>query len=479
MAAASHGAVLSGSVVENRTTRPLARAKVTLEVKEAAAPAGMQAALTSSTGQFRFSALPAGIYLVRVERAGFATVRYGQRRFGEPGTPIVLEANSHYEAGIRMKRLGVITGGVGDENGIGIPAVTVHAYETGRRLRLAASARTDDRGVYRLAGLNPGRYLVRTAAKRLEGGDGLMPTYFPRTASARQARTLRVRLDEETTGIDVAPLSGALAELRGTVAGGEATVVLLSETAEWQTRSRGGVFRFPAVEPGSFALIATTADGARAAYQDVTVFDADLDITLELAPAPQLTVNCRIAGGGHPVNPRGISVFLRRGDLEDQPSRIACNRDVRVAPGRWQLAVATPPQYYVAAILDTGRGADALELTLLPGEEREVAVLLGSAPGSLRGTVRMDDETPVVGAPVFLNAYDDELRRRLGGIRSARADHLGIFRIPGLPPGTYEVISSYQINQPEEAGWQRGLGQTVEVVEGEETVSDLPLTSID
>ena len=84
-----------------------------------------------------------------------------------------------------------------------------------------------------------------------------------------------------------------------------------------------------------------------------------------------------------------------------------------------------------------------------------------------------------MGAPVFINAYDEELRRRLGGVRSARADEAGVFRIPGLPPGTYEVISSYQVRQPERAGWSRGLGHTVEVEEGEEAVLDLSLTQID
>ena len=464
--------------MENRGSRPLARAKVTLEARQTELPTGIRTATTSSSGQFHFTGLPAGIYLLRAEKAGFATHRFGQKRFGEQGTPIVLDPESSYEAMVPMRRLGVITGEVGDENGIGIPAVTVHAYEVGRRLKLAASARTDDRGIYRLAGLKPGRYVVRTGPKRLEDGSGLMPTYFPQTASATQAREVVVRLDSEAAGIDVAPLAGALAMLRGTVAGGEALVALLSETGERQARTKGGVFRFGAVEPGSFALIATTADGSRAAYQKVTVFDADLDVTLDLAASPQLTVDCRSQGGKR-MDPRGISVFLRRSDLADDSSRIPCNRGVQVAPGRWQLGVAAPPQLYVAAILDTERGSDAQELTLKPGAEREVTVLLGSSPGSLRGTIRLEDGEPVMGAPVFLNAYDDELRRRLGGVRRARADEAGVFRIPGLPPGTYEVISSYQISQPERAGWQRGLGRTVEVVEGEEAVLDLSLTQIE
>jgi hypothetical protein len=467
-------AVLSGVVVENKTSRPLARAKVTLS-----APGMPPAtALTNASGLFTFSALAAGSYLVTAEREGFAPRTYGQRRFGEPGTPIALQADSHFAVELRLVRLGAISGEVVDENQVGLPGVMVTAYAAGPRLRPAGVARTDDRGAFRIAGLKPGRYLLRTSAKQLEGGLGLLATYHGQTPSAREALPVDVKLDEEVGPIRITPLVGKLATLTGRIHGGAAERVLLLGEAETREArpGPGGGFEFAEVEPGAYYLL---ADGAgKAAYAEILMGQEDRTVTLELKPPPVLEVRCA-AVGGEPVDLRAVSVFLRRKEGGDSSRRIHCGEKAAWEAGRWELAVATPPELYVASVLEADRTAELAELRLRPGETTTVSVQLSARPASLEGTVRTADGVEAPGAPVLLRAADPELAQRVGGVRRAQTDGRGKFRIAGLPPGRYEVVSSYQLSESDGLPGQFGTATPVALEEGQQIELDLVLTPLE
>jgi hypothetical protein len=471
---ALHAAVLSGVVVDNRTSRPLARTKVILEAPRAA-PA---TTLTNSAGLFTFQGLTAGAYVVRAEREGYAPRSYGQRRFGEPGTPIVLDAGSHFAVELRLARLGAVSGEVADENQVGLPGILVTAYAAGQRFKAAGMAWTDDRGVFRIGGLRPGRYLVRTGAKQLEDGAGLLPTYHGQSASARDAVPVQLKLDEEVDKVRITPLPGRLATLRARVRGGAAERLMLIADGglrEGRAGSDGG-FQFEQLEPGAYVLLAEA--GARAGYAEIVMGQEDRGVTLELAPAPVLEVRC---GGaqGEKVDGRTISVFLRRKEIEETSRRIQCGEKTSWEAGRWELAVATPAEYYVAAILDAERSAALAELRLLPGESTVVNVLLSARPASLEGVVRTPDGVEAPGAPVLLRAAEADLGQRVGGIRTGQADEKGKFRFSGLPPGRYEVVSSYQLKGLEEGVWPVGTATPVALEEGEEESLELPLTPIE
>ncbi len=478
MAGAAAGASLTGMVVENRSGRALARVKLVLQARGAASRAGVLTQWSGSGGQFVFSGLPAGIYFLEASKKGFAKLNYGQRRFGEPGTPILLEANSHFAAELRLKRLGVVTGEVTDENQVGLPDIPVYAYQAGERLKAVQVARTDDRGVYRLAGLTPGRYKIRTAAKQLEGGVSLLPTYYGQATAAGAAREVEVRLDEEVTGVNIAPRPGKLAALGGRLLGaGAREVILVTDTGPRRARVEpGGRFRFGQLAPGRYTLLVdpAAAGGKLAAYGEAYVAEGPAEVALEMKAAPRLTVWCELADGGGAA-PKGVSIFLRRKEFGDTAPRLRCGQSTIWSPGDWQVGVATPPQYYVAGILEAERGEHARQFRLLPGESRQITVLLGTRPAVIEGTVLAADGTPAVGAPVFLNASAAELRGRVGGVRQARTDGEGRYRFDGLPPGEYELLSSYQLQQATEENWPAGLGTVVNLEEGTEATVDLSL----
>ena len=475
-------ASISGSVAESRSGRPLARARVTLIPKKVTAETGRLSQWTTATGQFLFPDLPAGTYLLEANKQGYAAAQYGQRGFGEPSTPISVQAGSHFTADLRLQRLGVVTGAVLDENGVGLPGIWVHAVQATRRLRFIEAARTDDRGVYRLAGLKPGEYYVRTAPAQVEGDAGLAPTYYGQTASARRATKLSVKLDEEIGGADISPEPGRLASVQGYVVGGMASrVTLVSENAVRTSKvGPDGRFGFGQIEPDTYQLLVEPADaaGQMAAYQEVAVGREDVETALELKQTPVLAIRCREAGG-QAAETGAIAVFLRRKEFGDASIRIDCGEAKPWSPGNWQIAAAPPPNYYVAEMLDAAQGEDIQEFRLGAAERREITVVLGTDPASVRGQVLTDGGEPVIRAPVHLTAHDPLLRNRIGGVKTTETNGRGAYSFHGLPPGQYEILATFQLRERAEDGWPPGRGRSITVEGGEEAELRLPLTVVE
>lgn len=119
-------------------------------------------------------------------------------------------------ATITMRKGGVITGRVTNQKGevmqnVGVTVTRVRD-EAGRKIpdHQADERSTDDRGVYRIYGLQPGSYLVAVSggeAAYMYGGPGspydeYVPIYFP--SSSREAATeVKVQAGEEVHGIDI------------------------------------------------------------------------------------------------------------------------------------------------------------------------------------------------------------------------------------------------------------------------------------
>src|SRR6185436_14007003 len=130
---------------------------------------------TDDTGVFDFAGLPAGRYTLSAAKSGVIGLSYGQRRPLQAGTPLqLLDGQQLKGIDFALPRGGVISGRVSDETGDVMPGVMVsvmrYQYLQGdRRLVPAGNAQTDDRGIYRVWGLNPGDYYVSAVAR----GEGL------------------------------------------------------------------------------------------------------------------------------------------------------------------------------------------------------------------------------------------------------------------------------------------------------------------
>ena len=87
--------------------------------------------------------------------------------------PLTIAENETSFLSLRLSRLGSIGGTLLDENDVGLPEHDVVAYRNTKPPQIAAESTSDDRGIYRLSGLEPGVYLVRSVGKHYEEEIGL------------------------------------------------------------------------------------------------------------------------------------------------------------------------------------------------------------------------------------------------------------------------------------------------------------------
>jgi hypothetical protein len=311
--------VIVGQAIEAESSRPVPGALVTLRAR------GVQPlrVLADGQGRFSFRDLPAGNVGIDVSKPGYADGAYGRMRPDGPAQALTLEDGERIvTVSVPLWKFGVITGTVVDEAGEPVIGATVHAlrrtFSTGRPTLVAgATDRTDDRGIYRVAMLTPGDYVValqpsapagapmvlsgaNTAIYRAafetagqpvplaagapvmvtRGADGLMvlgestaagPTYgtvfHPSSPTASRAALVRIAAGEERGGVDfqlhpkkTSRVSGTVTEPEGLVWAGLVSLTprdadeIISSLETIVAPVSNGVFTFPAVPEGQYLL---------------------------------------------------------------------------------------------------------------------------------------------------------------------------------------------------------------------------------
>ena len=178
--------LIVGQVVDAATSRPIAGAVVNLLGSATIAAVRTQTEvtfarggvltqpriLTGADGHFVFRDLPKGAFSVTATKAGYAEGASGRRRPGGPSQAITLEEGQRTgDVIVRLWKLGTISGTVVDERGEPIVGMIVRAFRrspAGGRNRFvgAGASGTDDRGMYRIAALLPGEYMVCACARQ-------------------------------------------------------------------------------------------------------------------------------------------------------------------------------------------------------------------------------------------------------------------------------------------------------------------------
>jgi protocatechuate 3,4-dioxygenase beta subunit len=208
--------VISGGVAVMGSGQPARRARVTLS--GSGEVGGSRSTTTDDNGRFVFQALPAGRFTLSASKPGHINATYGQRSPGRPGTPIQLGDGQKMDVRLTMARGGVITGTVVDEHGEAIPNTPVRVMRFvmpggQRTLQQAGNDQTDDRGMYRIFGLQPGDYLVSATPRNNN----------QRTAIAEQQQVLRAMMLRAETVAQQNPaqapqmLAERVAQLKATV----------------------------------------------------------------------------------------------------------------------------------------------------------------------------------------------------------------------------------------------------------------------
>jgi len=481
LAGALRAAVIQGTVVENQTGHPVARANVVLE-PVAGFSGPRKATRTNLSGFFSFTALPAGAYVLTASRTGFATIQYGQKQWKSAGTPIPVAENDSYTVSLRLPRFGAIVGTVLDENDVGLPDFPVLAYRNTRPPQVAGSARADERGIFRIFGLPPGSYLVRSAAKQYDDATYL-PTFAKETLTLEQAFPFQVEMDRDVERADVRPIMGRLFTFTVGVTtvppGLPVTITFASDMGRETVQA--GSHTFGPMPAGTYEIYSQAPLDRRPGFQEdyrkVNVNRNDsIGVVTREAPDAQVS----FAGG--PGDIGAIQVLARRHDLAGPgPTEVLRLNDGRVhlGLGPWQLAIQPNPGFVVSGFSGPGYQrpdgrSDGWNDIVVGISPPAIKFTLSSNPGAVHGTVKAGGE-PAIGAPVFLEPVDLDPARRLSDTFVTRTDLQGQYQFSGLTPGNYRLLASFEYSAPDPVAMSSARTTQVRIELAKDTQQDLDL----
>jgi len=482
-AAALPAASIRGTVVENQTGHPLARALVGLEAVGAGPKLSTR---TNSYGTFEFSSLPAGAYLITASRRAFAPMAFGQKRWNSAGVPIAVVEGESPSLSIRLPRYAAVTGTLLDENDEGLSDQDVVIYRNTRPPVLLAKSRTDDRGMYRFFGLTPGRYLVRTATKGDDEGTYL-PTFYRDVTYLDQATPIEVTLDQQLDNVNIRPAPGRLFTIAGRAYAPQRSSIRVTLSSDMGRQyaeiDSQGNFKFDPAAPGQYELLAE-AEGSRvpyAAFQPVSL-DRDLGTTLSLTAYPGIQFVLEDAHGQPLDRQLPLEILVRRQELAG-PDKAETMRPWRAAsllPGRYEVALAANSAWYAVHVvsaqgdvLSQGRADGWNEMVLAPGSQNTIKFVLSNTPATLHGSARAADGRAVPDMPVFLEAFDLDRNKRVPELHTGRTDANGDYRFDGLAPGVYRVLATAEYRTADPTMMDLAAAKSVRLEEGRDVALDV------
>jgi hypothetical protein len=499
-----------GRVVYADTGNPVRRAAVSIE--NATTGEHIGDSVTDVKGEFSFNNLPAGRYYVSVSAPNLVDPSVISRHDADAElldlaesqdltNEIELDGNRSADIVIRARRGGAITGRVttDDDEPVAGAQLRLFRLRRGDLTRVTStwytldvnkkSLTTDSRGVYRIAGLFPGEYIVRAAESDLgdgvesaEGdtyGDGsLVVTYFPSAVSVKDAAPVRVYEGRDTDKVDIRiperparKLGGVVTLKRGGGAVGGAEITVTRKDEELSSRGRGfgdesaradanGRFEILGVPDGEYvvtvsAVVAFVSAGDAGMrhlrvvplQREVTVNGADLnDLKFELEEGNRVLGAVTFEGGK--ARPERVWLeALRNGEVVDT----AFVRDDgrfefdTVPGGEIRLRVAGFPEdrfYLKSLTLNQSNLMQEPVRVSADAAVEGVRVVLSAEVITLKGQAlsRRDGTAPLSRAFVVLIPANERTRRAGARQRVVRADTKGRFET-AAGPGEYLLVA--------------------------------------
>ena len=501
---------VAGVVVDAATGEPLASVDFLftrlLDADEADQIALTERGRTGLDGRFAFAGLVPGRYSISLMKDGYEA---GAR----VGRAFELEASGERRTlQIDLRRSNAISGQVFDPDGDPVPEAAVHLLEWStshgdRGLRQMRTVRADDRGVYYIDGLGPGRYLIGAQPPQLPAPRGVLafemtPAFHPSGARPEDAAEVRLDWGGEVEGVDLAlgwadatSIEGAAFDETG---GGcrFCTVVVMALPGGYvlgnARAAEDGVFAIRGVPPGSYRLLAASRGrgGPNAAVAEVRAVagrtvPAALELGLHVPVAGVVTFD----EPPDTAPESGMQILLdsslggRIGARSQATVDWAAGGLVlfeEVAPGRYHVRPSGPPAgYYVDRILRYGRELPNAELTVADAAAVEgLEVRLASGAAAVTGQVQLEENRTAAPGVIALVPDDYGENGRYEIIASYRPD--GGFEMTAVRPGRYTLFAApvhnrIDLGRPGDLDWVRKNGERIEIKTGETLQTEAPL----
>jgi hypothetical protein len=443
--------------------------------------------VTDADGRFQMTGVAPGSYRISAYAPAYVTP-------GESGGPInpgraitVAEGETIDNLEFTLRPGGVVTGKVTDAEGKPVIAERITAArvdESGKRSssRMPGLTQweTDDRGVYRIFGLDPGRYLIYAGSGADDmsfrfgsSGGYYKRTFHPDATEEPEARIIEVRAGAETESVDIKmaratkgyaatgrvieaetgkPVAGMMISY-GVTKGGFASMSMGGAA----TNSLGE-FRLEGLSPNSYkaqvvSIQATEFYAGPVSFEviggDVTGLEIKMHrgatisgtAIVEGATDPSVMQNLsKLQVSAMPVQTEGVVRMGMSGD-----ATIAPNGSFRingVPPGKTRITVSmfSAPKGLSLQRVEYN-GAEVKELDVSPGDNLtgvRLVFVYGNATITGRVEIR-NGSLPPDARLVVMPMREGSAGGPMSGIRPAEVDNRGQFTIEGLAAGTYKL----------------------------------------
>jgi hypothetical protein len=478
---------IQGNVLSGATGQALRRAQVVLNPADSKGTALYQT--TDDNGAFSFPKVATGRYSITVERDGFLPLTAG--RIGDYKMPPIFAVNSGQEISsfvFRMTPSGVVSGKVKFDDAEPAVGVAIQLYrsfyERGRHgYAAAASTRTDDRGEYRVHGLQPGTYYVAALYQapprpsgaqeetRKDANGNPLPelnyavTFFPQVQKMSEAVAVKIAPGDEVGGIDIFLTLVHTVHIRGRVISAAKGAVIPSPNVTLRMNDTDNTasvsaptnvsfdkdqnFDIQGVTAGPYLLMATgSEDGvALTGRVPINIGDADLTNADVVVGAESLWTGKIHMDDDDSTLPAGLMILLqpRRSTASASRTKVSDTGDFAipfVPDETYDLYVLNAPENsYLKSIRVANSDRLATGLEASAGDSPPALdVRLGSQGGQLIGrAVTADPKVVASGASVALIPTPSE--GRVQAYQTTHADEYGNFLLKGVPPGKYVVVA--------------------------------------
>jgi hypothetical protein len=462
-------AAVYGRAVYEGTGRPVRRARVML-LNTATNARPELVGLTDGRGEFRIANVPAGSYFAFADVPGvispLAFVSVGDLMRGSgPDFSAALKFFDTFETDgredkqitVHARRGASLSGRVAYADGdpaVNVSVVVMRRGDDGRLMKFLTGAnmvslsalRTDDRGVFRVAGLPPGEYVVAVTETAEHGDAGrarnddvmgamdalvnqqLLVTFYPSATSAREATTVKLGAGDERTDVDITIPERELRTVSGyvrgrsdkhAVAGASVTLIrkddemgqgllnnyTLREYAKNVTiTDEEGRWQFKEIPDGHYAVSVRPREESES--PDGPMMEEADD------SAPAMNSNVTVSNANVTITNANVSIAVNANAGVYTPPR----RKRAYAPARHDVEVSG-------------------------GDVSEVVVELGDG-GRISGQVTIEGGGPQRYVMVSALRVPDETVEQDGETTHGASVSGGAFDIEGLPPGKFFLRSN-------------------------------------
>lgn len=480
-------------------------------------------ATTDAEGVFKLDKLSAARYYLTPSAPGFYNPQ--KKSEWETGITINLGEGEHATSvDFALKRGAVITGRLFDANGRNVIEQQVVLKKNGANAKnqvITCNDTSDDRGVYRCYGLEPGKYVVGAGT---DPKDGNLPfigsrsyvrTWYPGVVQEEQATPIEITVEKEMTGIDLKlerkkkgfkvmgrvfdadtgkPIPNVMLGL-GLV--NEVGVTMGLSFSGNSGSNTEGEFRIEGVTKGKYRAVPNTW-GVNEYYGDSVMFEVDNeDITgveVKMHKGAVIQGSVVLEEGATPEAQRKLSAI----------SLYASSRDPNAKDGEWYASSSSSSGIDAAGNVQfkgvrAGRvtfnlngkeakgfsiarierdGAPITEGLEVKGGEQisGVRIVLAQGSATIRGEIKVEGGTlpEDVSLRICAKTTNKTQNERYGSV-----DARGRFLIENISSGSYDLVVDTYMNQPpygKPSVTLQSNSKTVQATNGQETTINLTVT---